>query len=68
MITAEWILATVDVSRGMGNHIMVLEEAGELSGFLFRTWMVFFWYNVSVPLGKVPAISLLVDLHGDVRK
>lgn len=59
---------TVDVSHGLGNHLVILEQAGEVSNFLFYTWMVCFWFDLNVPVGKFSAVSLLLAVHQQTRK
>lgn len=63
------IIATVDVSHGMGNHIVVVgEESGQASQVLLDSWIANFIFNVNVPLGKFCAVSLLLALHTGSRK
>ena len=59
---------TVDVSHGMGNHIALLEEGGQVSDFLLDTWLVNLLFTVNVPLGKFCAVSLQLALHENSRK
>ncbi|KAJ5908794.1 hypothetical protein N7495_001476 [Penicillium taxi] len=54
----------IAVLHGLGNHIIAIEEVGELRNFLFFTWMTVFFFNMAIPTGKVAVCFFLIEMIG----
>lgn len=62
-------VATVAVHYGLGNHIGMIEQAGEETArrFLLFTWLAITMFYVSIPLLKIAVSSFLVEVLGTTR-
>ena len=52
------------VLHGLRNHINVVEGAGQLGTMVKFTWLSFFFFDVSLPLGKIAVSSFLLSVFG----
>ena len=61
-------LCTATVYHGLGNHLTVIEEAGQTNRFLLLIWVTIGLFDVAIPAGKVAAASFLLALHQNTRR
>lgn len=54
--------------HGLGNHITVIIEVGELHKFLLFTWITVFFFNLAIPTGKVAVAAFLIEMNGQGSK
>jgi hypothetical protein len=57
------VLGIVSVLHGLGNHISVVTETGELHNFLLFTWTTVFFFNIAIPVGKVAVAMFLIEMN-----
>lgn len=58
------IFGIISVLHGLGNHITIIQEKGELHNFLLFTWITVFFFNLAIPVGKVAAAAFLIEMNG----
>ncbi|CAG8937896.1 unnamed protein product [Penicillium salamii] len=61
--TLTQIFGIISVLHGLGNHITVVEEVGELHNFLLFTWITVFFFNLAIPTGKVAVAAFLIEMN-----
>jgi hypothetical protein len=57
------VFGIISILHGLGNHVEVLMETGELHNFLLFTWITVFWFNMAIPLGKVAVAAFLIEMN-----
>ncbi|KAJ5655973.1 hypothetical protein N7507_007923 [Penicillium longicatenatum] len=62
--TLTQIFGILSVLHGLGNHITVITEVGELHNFLLFTWITVFFFNLAIPTGKVAVSAFLIEMNG----
>jgi hypothetical protein len=62
------IFGFLSVLHGLGNHITVIIEVGELHNFLLFTWITVFFFNLAIPTGKVAVAAFLIEMNGQGSK
>lgn len=58
------IFGVLSALHGLGNHMTVLIEVGELHNFLLFTWITVFFFNIAIPIGKVAVAAFLIEMNG----
>ena len=58
------VFGILSVLHGLGNHITVITEVGELHNFLLFTWVTVFFFNLAIPTGKVAVAAFLIEMNG----
>ena len=66
--TLTQIFGILSVLHGLGNHITVITEVGELHNFLLFTWITVFFFNLAIPTGKVAVSAFLIEMNGPSSK
>ncbi|KAJ5327716.1 hypothetical protein MYU51_020185 [Penicillium brevicompactum] len=61
--TLTQIFGIISVLHGLGNHITIVEEVGELHNFLLFTWITVFFFNLAIPTGKVAVAAFLIEMN-----
>ncbi|OQD82894.1 hypothetical protein PENANT_c019G07242 [Penicillium antarcticum] len=61
--TLTQIFGIISVLHGLGNHITIVQEAGELHHFLLFTWITVFFFNLAIPTGKVAVAAFLIEMN-----
>ncbi|KAJ5884444.1 hypothetical protein N7504_012016 [Penicillium tannophilum] len=62
--TLTQVFGILSVLHGLGNHITVINEVGELHNFLLFTWITVFFFNLAIPTGKVAVSAFLIEMNG----
>ncbi|KAJ5224013.1 hypothetical protein N7468_008555 [Penicillium chermesinum] len=57
-------LGIISVLHGLGNHITIIAQVGELHNFLLFTWITVFFFNLAIPTGKVAVAAFLIEMNG----
>lgn len=57
------VFAILAVLHGLGNHMSRLVELGELHNFLLFTWITVFFFNLTIPIGKVAVAAFLIEMN-----
>ncbi|OGE50159.1 hypothetical protein PENARI_c018G04992 [Penicillium arizonense] len=57
------IFGILSILHGLGNHITIVIEVGELRNFLLYTWITVFFFNLAIPTGKVAVAAFLVEMN-----
>ncbi|KAJ5832062.1 hypothetical protein N7474_000373 [Penicillium riverlandense] len=57
------IFGILSVLHGLGNHMTVVAETGELHNFLLFTWITVFFFNLAIPTGKVAVAAFLMEMN-----
>lgn len=50
--------------NGLGNHMTVIMEVGDLQTYLLYTWITVFFFNLAIPAGKVAVSAYLIEMNG----
>ncbi|KAJ5720715.1 uncharacterized protein N7483_008649 [Penicillium malachiteum] len=58
------VFGILSVLHGLGNHITIIEEVGQLHNFLLFTWITVFFFNLAIPTGKVAVAAFLIEMNG----
>ncbi|KAJ5988078.1 hypothetical protein N7481_003288 [Penicillium waksmanii] len=58
------VFGILSVLHGLGNHITVIAEVGQLHNFLLFTWVTVFFFNLAIPTGKVAVAAFLIEVNG----
>jgi len=53
----------ISVLYGLGNHLTVVAETGQLHNFLLFTWITVFFFNLAIPTGKVAVAAFLMEMN-----
>jgi hypothetical protein len=61
--TITQIFGILSILHGLGNHITIVIEVGELRNFLLYTWITVFFFNLAIPTGKVAVAAFLVEMN-----
>lgn len=57
------VFGILSILHGLGNHVKVVMEAGELHNMLLLTWITVFFFNIAIPLGKVAVAAFLIEMN-----
>ncbi|CAI7655499.1 unnamed protein product [Penicillium glandicola] len=63
LTTITQIFGVISVLHGLGNHITIVNEVGELRNYLLFTWITVFFFNMAIPIGKVAVAAFLIELN-----
>jgi hypothetical protein len=58
------IFGILSVFHGLGNHMSIIAQTGELRNFLLFTWITVFFFNLAIPTGKVAVAAFLIEMNG----
>lgn len=53
----------ISVLHGLGNHIAIVEETGQIGNYLLFTWITVFFFNMAIPIGKVAVAAFLIEIN-----
>jgi len=62
------IFGFLAVLHGLGNHITIIIEVGQLRKFLLFTWITVFFFNLAIPTGKIAVAAFLIEMNGQGSK
>ena len=57
------VFGALAILHGLGNHVEVLIETGEMNNFLRFTWITVFFFNLAIPVGKVAVAAFLIEMN-----
>ncbi|RJE26965.1 hypothetical protein PHISCL_00666 [Aspergillus sclerotialis] len=57
------VLGILAILHGLGNHMTVIAETGQLHHFLLFTWTTVFFFNLAIPVGKVAVAAFLIEMN-----
>ncbi|KAJ5384074.1 hypothetical protein N7517_001985 [Penicillium concentricum] len=63
LTTVTQIFAVISIFHGLGNHISIVQEVGDLQSYLLFTWITVFFFNLAIPVGKVAVAAFLIELN-----
>ncbi|EPS25418.1 hypothetical protein PDE_00351 [Penicillium oxalicum 114-2] len=55
--------SVIAILHGLGNHLELIVEAGELNNYLLFTWITIFFFNMAIPTGKVAVAAFLMEMN-----
>lgn len=58
------VFGLLSILHGLGNHITVIMQYGELHKFLIYTWVTVFFFSLAIPTGKVAVAAFLIEMNG----
>ena len=68
LTTVTQTFGVISILHGLGNHVQVVTEAGELRNYLFFTWITVFFFNLAIPTGKIAVVAFLIEMNAQGSK
>lgn len=65
--TITFLVGIFAVHAGIGNHVYIVEESGQLKNLLIWAWVTVSLFNVALPLGKIAVSAFLLEILGNAR-
>lgn len=63
LTTITQTFGVISILHGLGNHLEIIEEVGELRNYLFFTWITVFFFNLAIPTGKIAVAVFLIEMN-----